>query len=732
MSNEGIAAQGQRTITVANRLPVTIEKKKGRVLFRRSIGGLATVLKPIHERGESLWIGWPGAVFEKDESARIEAELLRTHRYHPVFLEQDEVEKFYYGICNNTFWPLFHSFPRTTKFKTSEWETYKKVNRLFCDRVLEVAEPQDIIWIHDYHLMLLPKYIREQIPNAAIGFFFHIPFPPLEIFSLVPRDKEILDALLHADLVGFHTYGYARNFLNSALGLFGIDNKLGEIVFKNRIVHVGAFPMGIDFEGFDRAGREKRQSAKELRERYGEKKIILSIARLDYTKGIPELLDAFELLLEKYPKAHGKVSLILGVAPSRVHVEEYRSLKKEIDEKVGRINGRFGSADWSPVLYFYRTFSFDHLIDLYSTADVAVFPSLRDGLNLMAKEYVAARGGETGVLVVSEFAGVSKELVESVVVNPRDKDGFAHSLMKALEMPLEEQRKRMQGMRERLKSYDARRWAKDFLSSLSKVKQLQRAFEINVMSDESERKLIEQYKCAERRLFFLDYDGTLVPFVEEPSEAVPSEEILLVLERLCGQSENTVVLISGRDKDTLYNWFGGLRIALVAEHGIWVKEWDASEWKQVDVSLSDWKGKIKSILELYTDRCPGSFIEEKDFSIAWHYRKSDPFLSTIIANELVLELTHLTANMNVSILSGDKVVEIRPMGANKGRVALSWISKEKWDFIFAAGDDATDEDLFAALPENAYPIKVGLGTSKAKFNLSSPQKMVELLKKLEG
>ncbi|MFH1774640.1 MAG: bifunctional alpha,alpha-trehalose-phosphate synthase (UDP-forming)/trehalose-phosphatase [Methanobacteriota archaeon] len=714
----------QRTLIIANRLPVTVEKKKGRLLFHRSIGGLATVLKPIHERGESIWIGWPGAVFQGD--AQIEKELLQEHRCHPVFLNQEEVEKFYYGICNNTFWPLFHSFPLITKFKTFEWEAYKKVNRLFCDRVLEVARATDTIWIHDYHLMLLPKYLRERLPDATIGFFFHVPFPPLEIFSLLPWDREVLEALLHADLIGFHTYGYARNFLNPVLGLFGIDNKLGEIIFKNRIVHVGAFPMGIDFERFDKVSKEKKQLAKELREKYGDKKIILSIARLDYTKGIPELLDAFELFLEKYPNEQGEVSLILGVAPSRIHVEEYRSLKKDIDEKVGRINGRFGRVDWNPIWYFYRTFSFDQLMDLYSIADAAVFPSLRDGLNLMAKEYVATRGEETGVLVVSEFAGVSKELVEAVIVNPRDKNGFADLLSKALNMPLEEQRKRIRAMRKRLKNYDARRWAEDFLSNLSEVKQCQHAFAMNVMSGETESELIERYKRAKHRLLFLDYDGTLVPFTEEPEEAAPSGELLSLLNRLC--NENTVVLVSGRDKGTLYNWFGKLRINLVAEHGIWVKE-HASEWKS-EVSSSDWKDKIRPILELYTDRCPGSFIEDKDFSIAWHYRKSDPLLSTITANELNLELTHLTANMDVSILSGDKVIEIRPTGANKGKVALSWISRESWDFILGAGDDTTDEDLFGALPSNAYSIKVGLGGSKAKFNLGSPQKTVELLMKL--
>lgn len=705
----------QRTLIVANRLPVSIEKKKGRVVFHRSIGGLATVLKSIHERGDSIWIGWPGTVFQ-NEDAQIETELLKGHRCYPVFLAQEDAEKFYYGICSNTFWPLFHSFQWITKFKAFEWESYKKVNRLFCDRVLEVARAADIIWIHDYHLMLLPKYLRERLPNATIGFFFHVPFPPLEIFSLLPWDKEILEALLHADLIGFHTYGYARNLLTCVLGLFGIDNKLGEVIFKNRIVHVGAFPMGIDFESFEKASKERRRLIKELREKYGDKKIILSIARLDYTKGIPELLDAIESLLEKYPQEQGKISLILGVAPSRIHVKEYRSLKKNIDERVGRINGRFGRADWNPVWYFYRTFSFDDLIDLYSIADVAVFPSLRDGLNLMAKEYVAARE-DTGVLVVSEFAGVSKELVEALIVNPKDKQGFAELLMRALNMPLEEQKRRIRPMKKRLKNYDARRWVEDFLSSVSKVKQYQHVFEINMMSDETESKLIERYRRSKPRLLFLDYDGTLVPFVEEPSEVAPSEEIFGMLKRLCNQDENTVVLISGRDKETLYNWFGKLRINLVAEHGIWTKEW---------------KDKLRAILELYTDRCPGSFIEEKEFSIAWHYRKSDPLLSTIVANELALELTHLTASMDVSILSGDKVIEIRPTGANKGKVALSWISGKNWDFILAAGDDTTDEDLFGALPKDAYSIKVGLGGSKAKFNLKSPQKMVELLMKLDG
>ena len=725
--NENLTTK-PRLVIVSNRLPITVEEKRGSLVFHQSIGGLATIMKTIHERGESIWIGWPGAIM-KGETTRIETELVQSHRCYPVFLTESDVEKFYYGFSNDTLWPLFHSFPRITKMETSQWKTYMAVNRLFRDRVLEVARPADIIWIHDYHLMLLPKYIREKLPNATIGSFLHVPFPPFDIFSLLPWAREILEGILHADLIGFHTQGYVRNFLTSVLGLFGIDNQLGEVIFKDRIVHVGAFPMGIDFEKFNSAGKEKKQKAKELRKEYGNTKIILSIGRLDYTKGILELLDAFSVFLEKYHEMHEKVSLILGVAPSRIHTKEYRALKKEIDEIVGRINGQFGRLHWFPIRYLYRIFPFDQLVELYFIADIAVFPSLRDGLNLMAKEYVATKGEDSGVLVVSEFAGVSKELIEAIIVNPKDRDGLSEALKRALDMPLEEQQRRLRNMRKRLMRYDIRRWSEDFLVSLNNVRQRQQTFEMKLLGESTEMELIEHYKNSKRRLLFLDYDGTLLSFVEEPKEAVPSEEILGVLNQLHNDNRNTVVIISGRDKATMQSWFGKLRVNLVAEHGIWTKE-EGSEWKEGGIFSADWKRKIRPILELYTDRCPGAFIEEKDFSIAWHYRKSDPLLSTEIANELQLELIHLTANMDVNVLYGNKVVEIRPGGANKGKVSSLWISRRDWDFILAAGDDATDEELFSVLPEYAYSIKVGFGSSNAKFNIESPQRMVELLMKL--
>ncbi len=719
----------QRLIIVSNRLPITVEEKKDGLVFHESIGGLASIMKTYHENKESIWIGWPGANF-KQKTTQVENELARKYRCRPVFLTENEVEKFYYGFSNDTLWPLFHSFSRFTKIKSSQWKTYMAVNRLFCDKVLEVARPTDIIWIHDYHLMLLPKYIREKLPNATIGFFLHVPFPPFDIFSLLPWDREILEGILNADLIGFHTYGYARNFFTSVLGLFGIDNQLSEVVFKDRIVHIGAFPMGIDFEKFDTEARKRKQKTKELRKKYGDTKIILSIGRLDYTKGFLELLNAFSLFLEKNPEMHGEVSLILCIPPSRTRTKEYQELRKKIDETVGKINGQYNKLHWVPIRYFYRTFSFNHqLIELYSMADVAVFPSLRDGLNLMAKEYVAAKGEESGVLMVSEFAGVSKELVEAIIINPKDRDKFSEALKRALKMPLEEQQRRLRDMRKRLIHYNAHRWGKDFLDRLNNVKDRQKAFEMKLLNESIEMKMIEHYKNSERRLIFLDYDGTLTSFVDDPKEAVPSKEILNMLKQLCSDKRNTVVLISGRDKATIQSWFGKLRINLVAEHGIWMRK-EGSNWKEFGIFSTGWKKNIRRILELYTDRCPGSFIEEKDFSLTWHYRKSDPFLSVAMASELRLELMNRTANMDVNILTGNKVVEIRPGGANKGKVSLSWISKGNYNFILAAGDDATDEDLFSVLPDYSYSIKVGFGISKAKFNIESPQRMVELLMKL--
>jgi len=700
--------------------------------FQPSVGGLAIGLGSFYKSYNSLWVGWPGIALNKKDSQErepLEAKLLSEFNCYPVFLSHNDVENYYHGFCNRTLWPLFHYFTQYVVYDEALYETYKRVNRTFCEAVTEVAKEEDIIWIHDYHLMLLPKLIREKMPDATIGFFLHIPFPSFEAFRLLPWRKEILEGVLGADLIGFHTYDYARHFLSNVRNLLGYEHTLGQISGEDRVIRVDVFPMGIDYEGYANATerREVQKNVNKMRKKLGDTRVILSIDRLDYTKGIPQRLEAFDAFLGKNPQYKEGVTLILVAVPSRTQVEHYRLLKKQVDELIGKINGEHGTIGWIPIWYLYRFLRFPTLNALYSIADIAFVTPLRDGMNLIAKEYLASKTDGRGVLILSEMAGASKELGEALIVNPNNKEELVEALEEALVMPEDEQIEANRMMQKRLQRYNVRRWAEDFVDRLLYTKRLQREMGARMLTSKMRQKLVSDYRKSKRRLLLLDYDGTLIPFFVRPEVARPSETLIKLLEQLCDDPQNEVVLISGRDRGTLERWFGNIDLRLVAEHGAWIRE---EEWELIEPLANDWKEEIRPILELYMDRTPGSFIEEKEFSLVWHYRRAESELASVRARELKEELFHLTANLNLGVLEGSKVLEIKNIGINKGRAALRWISKEQWDFILAIGDDLTDEDVFAVMPESAYSIKVGLSPSKARFNIVSQYEVRDLLREL--
>ncbi len=719
-----------RLIIVSNRLPVKVAKRKGQLVFQSSIGGLATGLSSFYKSQNGMWIGWPGINAErltKSSKAAVTSKLAEQD-CHPVFLTRNEVENYYYGFSNRTIWPLFHYFTQHTRYENSLWRAYNRVNQTFCTAVLEIADPKDTIWIHDYHLMLLPQLLRERLPKAAIGFFLHIPFPSFEVFRLLPWREELLAGLLGADLIGFHAYDYVQHLLYSIRSLMGYENSFGQVSTDDRLVKVDAFPMGIDYQEFVdmRQNRAVERDARRIRKKVGDRKIILSADRLDYTKGVPQRLEAFDLFLEKNPQYRGRITLILLAVPSRTKVVQYRVLKQLLDELVGRINGKHGTIDWMPVWYLYRTLPFHTLVALYSVADIALVTPLRDGMNLMAKEFIATKGDDPGVLILSEMAGASKEMGEAIIVNPNNAREVAKALKKALSMPEGEQVEHNRVMQSRIERYNVQRWAVDFMDGLADVKADQREMRSRRLTNKPREALLSDYAQSERRLLLLDYDGTLVPFTGNPQEARPDPELMDLLNQIIGQTANKVIIISGRDKDTLEEWFGELAIGMIAEHGIWIKE-NGPKWSETERLRDDWKQEVRPILERYVDRTPGSFIEEKGFSLVWHYRRSDVALGSVRATELKNNLFGFTANLGLDLLEGNKVLEIKNSGINKGRAASRWISKSKWDFILAAGDDWTDEDLFTALPDSAYSIKVGHGRSEARFHVDSLQDIRKLL-----
>lgn len=732
-----------RILVVSNRLPITVVEKEGILKFRESVGGLVSGLSAYLDslksssftKSECIWVGWPGITIDDNDALKekLKSRALSEFHAHPVFLSKKSMEKFYHGFCNKTIWPLFHYFPTYAAYDEEFWDYYKRVNETFCDAVMEIIRPGDLVWVHDYHLMLLPGLIRKRAPDNPTGFFLHIPFPSFEIFRLLPKKwrTEILEGILGADLVGFHTHEYTQYFLRCVLRILGYEHNMGSIILGNHVVKVDTFPMSIQFNKFKTTANspEVQKKKGKLRKTLDGYKVILSIDRLDYTKGLINRLQSYELFLEKNEQWHRKVILLLVVVPSRVGVEHYQQMKREIDELVGRINGRFGGIDWAPISYQYRYLPYSSLVTLYSVSDIALITPLRDGMNLVAKEYIACRTDKTGVLILSEMAGASKELGEAILINPNNKEEVADALVAALEMPHEEQIRRNQVMQDRLSRYDVVRWADDFVQELLTVREEQKKLDTKVLSSHMREYLLSDLNKARRRLVFLDYDGTLVPFASSPQIAKPYEDVLRILRRLSADSKNEIVLISGRDKETLQEWFGELDINLVAEHGIWIKEKNR-DWKMIKPLMNGWKAGIFPILKTYVDRVPGAFTEEKDFSIAWHYRKADPEQGPMQAKELMDALVNFTANIDVQVLQGSKVVEIRTAGVNKGTAGLHWLSRDEHDFILVIGDDRTDEDLFRVLPETAYSIKVGMKQSYARFNVQSHIEVMELLEQL--
>ncbi len=706
---------------VSNRLPVTLEKKMGNIKYKQSMGGLATGLGSFYQSYDSLWTGWCGIPQENishDERKDIKTTLMNEYKCYPVFLTRSDVKMFYHGFCNKTIWPLFHYFPNYTVYEKDLWESYKRVNRKFCDAVLQKAEPEGTIWVHDYQLLLLPGLLREKLPKAKIGFFLHIPFPSFEIFRLLPWRREILEGLLGADLVGFHTYDYVRHFLSSVRRLLGFEHTLGQITTENRVIRAEVFPMGIDFEKYRNAYNDEKvqKEIKRIQKKLGGRRAILSVDRLDYSKGILQRLKAFDHFLRTNPGYQDKVTLILVAVPSRTGVDTYMQLKREIDEHIGRINGKYGNIGWMPVWYLYRSLPFHTLTALYNLADVALVTPLRDGMNLIAKEYIASRGNKGGSLILSGMAGAVHELSEAVIVNPHNMEQVSSALKETLEMPVQEQIKINTEMQARLMRYNVVRWAHDFIESLDSVHEYQEQLYERKMTLTIKNKLIEDYNKASRRLLFLDYDGTLVPFSGKPEKAKPDEEIMSLLGNIVNEDKNEVVIVSGRDKETLMNWFGHMSVGLVSEHGIWIKDKN-SDWSEIEPLREEWKEAIRPVFEIYMDRTPGSLIEEKNYSIVWHYRMADPDLAAVRVNEMREVLLNLTENLNLGIIEGNKVIEVKTAGINKGSAALHWLLKANWDFILAIGDDVTDEDAFDVLPPDAYSIKVGLGMTKARFNV---------------
>ncbi|MFA6260901.1 MAG: bifunctional alpha,alpha-trehalose-phosphate synthase (UDP-forming)/trehalose-phosphatase [Bacteroidia bacterium] len=714
-----------KTIIISNRLPITVKYEQERFSFQKSAGGLASGLSSIAAEGESIWIGWPGNSFE-DDIQEVVKQQLKGKQMIPVFLSEREVKDFYEGFSNSVIWPNFHYFNEHIRIEQEYWEAYEQVNQKFCEALKEIYEPGDLIWIHDYHLMLLPGMIRREIQDIEIGFFLHIPFPSFELFRVIPWREQILEGILGADLIGFQTYDDVGHFADCVRRLIGKDAVMGEIKHDNRITMLDAFPIGIDYSRYEKSPDQKtvKTEIEKLKSTFSDIRLILSVDRLDYSKGIRERLRTLDLFLEKYPEYREKVSLLIVMVPSRDQVLQYQNLKEEIDELVGKINGKYGVLGWHPVHYLYKQQPFKSLSALYAISDVAMVTPLRDGMNLVCKEYVASRQDQTGVLILSERAGAARTLTDAIRVNPDNIYQMADALHEALSMPLTEQRARIARMQLHLKKYDIFHWAASFIERLKQVKSKH-------LESANPKQLHEQalpaYQQANKRLLLLDYDGTLVGFKANPADAVSDSELHNLIEPLLDGTKNALFIVTGRDRRIIDEWFPDHRVNIIAEHGIWIRE--HGEWRKLFDPDADWKEHILPILELYLDRTPGSILEQKEHSYAWHYRKTNE-LGELRARELTTTLNYFTHNMNVQILQGNKVIEVKSSLINKGLTVKSLFLERNWDFILSIGDDTTDEDMFRVLPADAFTVKVGDSQTDARFKIHSWREVRSFLKKM--
>jgi trehalose 6-phosphate synthase/phosphatase len=721
-----------KTIIISNRLPVKMEiLPGGEIRFKASEGGLATGLGSVYKQGDNIWIGWPGHfVNNTDEQDHVTRELTKENM-RPVFLTADEIKLYYEGFSNEVLWPNFHYFPQLVVYEDSYWESYEKVNQKFCDTVLQYTEEGDTIWVHDYQLLLLPQLLREKLPRIAIGYFNHIPFPSFEMFRMLPWRKALLMGLLGADLIGFHTYDDMRHFLSSVSRLTPFSVKEQFVQRGDRRIKVESFPMGIDYERYadSAAAPETISQEVEYRTALGGKRLILSIDRLDYTKGIPQRLRAFNEFLIRYPEFKERVSLVMVVVPSRDQVGMYKDLKETVDELVGKINGTHGNMKWTPVHYFYRSIPMQKLSAYYRIADVGLVTPLRDGMNLVAKEFVASKLDKKGVLILSEMAGAAKELSDAILINPFNKNEFVQAMYQALTMPLPEQRSRIEKMQVSLRKYNIHHWVRIFMDGLSEIKQEQEAFLTKQIDETDLPEILSRFEKAPRRFIFLDYDGTLVGFNVNPAACQPDEELLSIFDGLAKDLRNHVIIISGRPHQTLDAWIGKFPFTLIAEHGVWTKK-ESGEWSIKENLRKDWKAEIKKIMEAHVDRTPGSFIEEKNFGLVWHYRGVEVGLGELRSRELMSHLRYLASSRGLQVLEGDKVVEVKNIEVNKGIAAFRFISKNPEDLHLAIGDDWTDEDTFSVMPDEAITIKVGHAASKAKYHLDTVGEVREFLKRL--
>ncbi|HEX8323945.1 MAG TPA: bifunctional alpha,alpha-trehalose-phosphate synthase (UDP-forming)/trehalose-phosphatase [Tepidisphaeraceae bacterium] len=714
---------GQRVIiNVSNRLPVTVGET-----LKKSSGGLVAALEGVDSSQFKLrWLGWPGqAIDDPKRRADVTQQLDRELGCVPIFMSEAEATGHYEGFSNGSLWPLLHTMPSRFTYATEWWDHYETVNRRFADVVLNEAGEDDLVWVHDYQLLLLPQMLREARPTLKIGFFLHTPFPSYEVFRCHPKREALLHGMLGADLIGFHTFGYLRHFRSAAVRLLGVEAQIASIPHARGSTALGVYPIGINTPAFETARTSPafEEHLAALKKNFGGKRIVLSVERLDYSKGLPQRLDAIEKFL-----AHADTEMRNGIkfifisVPSRENVDQYQQLLAHIELRVGQLNGDYSTTLNSPIHFIHGSVQFPELCALYALADVALVTPLADGMNLVAKEYIICQQREPGVLVLSEFAGAAQELFNAMLVNPYDTQAVADVLRQALDLPLEERRGRMEGMIDRVRMMDAGWWAKSFIDDLAARVPVPI---IHANPAELRQELARDVRANKRVALFLDYDGSLRELQSDPAAARPSQELIGLLRRLQDRANLRVTIISGRRRSDLERFVGQFdRIALIAEHGAAARAPGATEWTDRAALLDfGWMPDVLKILQQHASLTPGSFVEHKQTSLVWHYRRADPEFGDWKARQLVSDLTTALANHPVHVRHGKKIVEITPHTINKGAAVMESLAQLPADVALAVGDDTTDESMFVLDLPQLRTLKIGNADTAARYVLPTPAQL---------
>lgn len=713
-------------INLSNRLPVTIGET-----ITKSSGGLVAALDGLSTEQLALkWIGWPGGVVAEERKGEVERLLTEEYGCLPIFLSEEEAAGHYAGFSNSSLWPLLHYMPSYMRYEPEWWESYHAVNRRFAERALAIARPGDLVWVHDYQLLLVPQMLHAAMPELRIGFFLHTPFPSFEIFRYHPQRTELVRGMLGADLIGFHTFGYMRHFRSAVLRLLGIESEISLLHTESgHRISLGVFPIGINARKFQETldAPDFAHRLAETRAADADKRIVLSVERMDYTKGILHRIEAIEHFLEEL-EDRDAIKFIFVSVPSREGVEEYQELRAEVEARIGRINGSYATLRSSPIRFIHGSVDFADLCALYAASDVGLVTPLIDGMNLVAKEYIACQREHAGVLILSEFAGAANELFNAILVNPYDAHGVAAALREALALSPEERARRNKPMRERVMKYDAQHWARSFIDELAATEEETATFAPNELAAAA-RELRTAITAQQPVALFLDYDGTLREIEREPQAARPNEPVRRLLEALRDRPNLDVTLISGRTSDDLEEWLGEYPFALIAEHGAALRAAGSRQWERLDRGVSyAWKEPVLRVLHSYEQSTPGSFVEEKQTSLVWHYRNTDPEFGTWKAHKLAQELHDLMANQPVEIRHGRKIIEATAAQISKGAAVARLLEERQYALALCAGDDQTDESMFE-LPEPPplITIKVGAQPSRARYRLPSPAAFREFL-----